>query len=311
MKVIITKPIPEEEKSRYTDLEGVEVVFIDRKSLTEEIVRDAEVVMGNISRDLLAKCGKIKWLQLQSAGANLYADIPDDIILTNCAGAFGTAISEYMMAEILMVMKKLDKYLDNQRNGEWKRLGTVNTIAGSTVLCVGMGNIGGEMAKRMKAFGAYVIGVQRTVHDKPDFVDELHTIEEIDELLPRADIVTMSVPETSQTIHMIDERRLRLMKKDAILVNVGRGTAIVTDDLVKVLNEGHLAAACLDVTDPEPLPEGHPLWTARNVYITPHVSGGENTDITEKNIRERFYVNLKHYVNGEPLEHIVNKRLGY
>ena len=311
MKVIITKPIPEEERNRYTDIEGVEVVFMDRKSLTEEIVKDAEVVMGNISRDLLAKCEKIKWLQLQSAGANLYADIPDDIILTNCAGAFGTAISEYMVAEILMVMKKLDKYLDNQRKGEWTRLGTVNTIAASTVLCVGMGNIGGEMAKRMKAFGAYVIGVQRTVHDKPDFVDELHTIEELDELLPRADIVTMSLPETSQTIHMFGERRLRLMKKDAILVNVGRGTAIVTDDLVKVLNEGHLAAACLDVTDPEPLPEGHPLWTARNAYITPHISGGENTEITERNIRERFYVNLKHYVNNEPLEHVVNKKLGY
>ncbi|MBQ3384690.1 MAG: D-2-hydroxyacid dehydrogenase [Erysipelotrichaceae bacterium] len=311
MKVIITIPVTEEQKKKYAELKDAEILFADGMTLTEEIVRDAEVIMGNIPHSLVEKCEKLRWLQLQSAGANRYTDIPEDVILTNCAGAFGTAMSEHMMAFVLMAMKRLEDYYEDQKNCIWKRLGAVGTIVGSTVLCIGMGNIGGELAKRMKAFDAYVIGVQRAAHEKPAFVDELHTIEELDELLPRADIVTLSVPHTDKTVHMIDERRLRLMKKNAILVNVGRGTAIVTDDLVRVLNEGHLAAACLDVTDPEPLPADHPLWKARNVFITPHVSAGDGTNVTVGNVSDIFYVNLRHYVNNEPLEHVVNKKQGY
>lgn len=311
MKVIITKRVTEEEKAGYYELKGAEYVFINRNDLTEDILEDAEVVMGNIPLDLVPSCRNLKWMQLQSAGANQYSGIDDSIILTNCAGAYGTAISEHMMAAVLMAMKKLEGYYDVQKNCEWKRLGKAKTIAGSTVLCVGMGNIGSELARRMKVFGAKVIGVQRTVHDKPDYVDELYTIDRLDKLLPEADVVTMSLPQTPLTIHMFDERRLRLMKEDAILVNVGRGTAIVTDDLVKVLNEGHLYAACLDVTDPEPLPADHPLWKARNVFITPHISAGYGAEVTEENVREIFFTNLRHYLNNEPLEHVVNKKQQY
>ena len=142
------------------------------------------------------------------------------------------------------------------------------------MLSVGMGAIGTSYLKKAAALGATCYGVRRTLHDQPDFVEQLVTPEGMDDLLPMMDVVALSLPGTAAVDGMFDERRLRLMKPTAILVNVGRGNSVVTEDLIRVMNSGHLKAACLDVMDPEPLPKDHPLWMTSRVYITPHISGG-------------------------------------
>ena len=173
--------------------------------------------------------------------------------------------------------------------------GTVKSIYGSTALILGLGNIGGEFAKRFKALGGHTIGVRRTDAQKPDFVDELYLMDKLEELLPRADVVALSLPETKETMKLIDAHKLARMKKGAILVNVGRGSAIDTDALRDALNSGHLSGAALDVTDPEPVPPDHPLWDTKNVLITPHISGGYNLPETYEKVFQLCADNLGRY----------------
>ena len=134
---------------------------------------------------------------------------------------------------------------------------------------------------------------------------------DMDELLPDMDVVALSLPGTDEVKGMFDERRLRLMKKSAILINVGRGNSVVTGDLLKVMAEGHLRAACLDVMDPEPLPEGHPLWTAERVYITPHISGGYRAGVNYEKVMNVALNNLSLVLQGKDPVHIVDRKLGY
>lgn len=210
-----------------------------------------------------------------------------------------------------MVMKNLARYIEVQRNHDFTNLGGVNTVSISKVLSVGMGDIGSNFAQKMHALGAEVYGVRRSVHDTPDYVKKMYTMDNMDEILPECDIVALSLPETAETIHLFDEERLRKMKKGAILINVGRGTAIVTDALYKIMKEEYLSGACLDVTDPEPLPRNHPLWNTKHVYITPHISGRFNAQVTFDKVLNIFYTNLMNYLEKKPLDHIVDKKLGY
>ncbi len=165
--------------------------------------------------------------------------------------------------------------------------------------------------QKASALGGACYGVRRTFHDQPDFMKKLVTVEGMDELLPKMDVVALSLPGTDAVTGLFDERRLRLMKKDAIILNVGRGNAIVTDDLIKVMNEGHLRAACLDVTDPEPLPKEHPLWHTGRVYITPHISGGFRAGINYTSVMDVVLNNLALILQGQEPVHIVDRKLGY
>lgn len=310
-KVMIATPISNDRKELFTSIPDAEITFIDRTSVTAEDLKDAEVILGNLPLKLVEQCPNLKWLQLDSAGANTYSSLNENVILTNASGAYGTAISEHMIGCALMVMKNLARYLDIQREHEFVNLGSVNTVTASKVLSVGMGDIGSNFARKMHALGAEVYGVRRGVHETPEYCKAMYTMENMDEIIGECDIVALSLPETEETVHLFDEARLRKMKKGAILINVGRGTAIVTEDLLRVMKDGHLSGACLDVTDPEPLPKNHPLWNTENVYITPHISGRFNAAVTYDYVLNIFRTNLLHYLNGEPLEHVVNKKLGY
>lgn len=310
-KVIIATPVSEDRKELFTSVKDADITFIDRSTVDAEQIKDAEVILGNLPLSLLNQCENLKWVQLDSAGANNYSSLADNVILTNASGAYGTAISEHMIGCVLMVMKNLARYLDIQKEHEFINLGSVNTVTASKVLSVGMGDIGSNFAKKMNALGAEVYGVRRGVHETPDYCKAMYTMENMDEIIGECDIVALSLPETGETVHLFDENRLRKMKKGAILVNVGRGSAIVTEDLLKVMREGYLSGACLDVTDPEPLPKNHPLWNTEHVYITPHISGRFNAAVTYDYVLNIMRTNLIHYLNNEPLEHVVNKKLGY
>lgn len=311
INVLFVTPVDQEHQKLFNDIENVNIRFVDRSRVTDEDIENAEVLLGGLPLDRLMNRPNLKWVQLDSAGANTYKDLPADVQLTNASGAYGTAISEHMLGCVLMVMKNLANYLEVQKNHDFTNLGSVNTLTSSTVLCVGMGDIGSNFARKMNALGAKVYGVRRSVHDVPDYTAGMYTMDNMDEILPECDVVALSLPETEETVHLFDETRLRKIKKGAILVNVGRGTAIVTDDLLRVVKDGHFAGVCLDVTDPEPLPKNHPLWNMEHVYLTPHISGRFNAAVTFDKVLEIFHDNLKRYAEGQPLHNIVDKSIGY
>ncbi len=310
MKVLVLYNIPEETRKQFAALKGYEFIYASRDD-DFSAYQDAEIVIGNPPLDKISQLPSLRWLQLTSAGANQYAGVADPVILTNAAGAHAVAISEHMLAAILMVQKKLDRYMRLQKEHDYRRLEAVRTMNTCTALCIGMGNIGSALAQRLKALGAKVIGVRRSVHDKPDFVDELYAYDDIDSLLPQADIIALSLPETRETIGLFNEDRLRLCKQDSILVNVGRGSAIVSADLIKVVKENRFLGVCLDVQHQEPLPKDDPLWDTEGIYLTPHVSAGNGTEVTVSTLMSIILENLNRYAANKPLINVVDKSIGY
>ena len=293
---------------------GAEFVFKESRSLTEEDVKDADIIFGNPPPRLLASAKKLKWLQIMSAGTDGYTApgvIPEGVVFTNATGAFGLAIAEHMLGALLFIMKKFGPYADWMKTHTWGDRGSVTSIYGSTTLIIGFGDLGSEFGYRMHLLGSRVLGVRRTVQEKPEWLDGLYTMDAIDALLPEADIVALSVPSTKETYHLIDERRLALMKNTAYLLNSGRGTAIDPKALCKALNEGTIGGAAIDVTEPEPLPADDPLWDAPNLFITPHVSGGRHLNETTVRLYGILEENLKHFLKGEELKNIVDLQTGY
>lgn len=289
-------------------------VYADRKSLTAEMVQQANAIIGNPPLDMVKDSPNLEWVQLNSAGAGEYTAegaLPEGVVLTNASGAYGLAISEHMLGMLLSLYKNLHLYRDNQADSKWQYAGKAKSIQGSTALIVGLGDIGSEFAKRLKALGAYTIGIRRTNPDKPEYLDELHFMDQLENLLPRADIVSLSLPSTPLTYRIINKKTIALMKKDAVLLNVGRGTAIDTEALCDALEGGRLLRAALDVTDPEPLPAGHRLWKMKNVLITPHVSGGYSLEETWNRVFKICADNLEAYVKGQELKRRVDLRAGY
>lgn len=185
---------------------------------------------------------------------------------------------------------------------------------GSRVLCVGMGDIGSNFARRAHALGAEVVGVRRTVGPDtpcPDYCVRVVAQSDLDKELPEADLVALSLPGTRETTNLFDARRIALCKPGAILLNVGRGTVVDGEALAAAVHSGQLFGAAVDVTDPEPLPPDHPLWAEPNVIITPHVSGGFSLPQTVQNIVDIFIHNLKRYAAGQPLDNQVSRSRQY
>lgn len=313
--ILVLLPVEERHKKILeAEAPGVSLSYVDASMVTKEQVQSAEVIIGNPPVDLVAGSQSLKWFQSNTAGPDAYLKegvIPETAVITNATGAYGLAISEYMLGTLLSLYKKLNLYRDNQKNHNWDKLGNVKSVWNSTVLVIGLGDIGGSFARLVKEMGAYVIGVRRTNSQKPDFVDEIYLTESLDKLLPCADVVAMSLPGNSQTTRILNRERIERMKDGAVVINVGRGSAIDTDALCSALTSGKLAGAALDVTDPEPLPASHPLWDVPNAIITPHVSGGWSLPETFERIVRISAKNLGRYLRGEPLENVIDRSTGY
>lgn len=282
--------------------------------LTKEDVAWADVILGNVPDFFLTGSPKLLWMQTGSAGVESYVRpgvLAENTLLTNATGAYGLAISEHMLGMLLELFKKLELYRDAQKDGQWKSLGAVKAVYGSTVLVLGMGDIGGEFGKRCKALGAKVIGVRRSNRQKPDYADEVHLLEDLDQLLPQADVVAVTLPGTEATRGLMNWERLAKMKEGAVLLNVGRGYIVDTEALCDALESGHLSGAGVDVTEPEPLPADHRLWRIPTALVTPHVSGFYHLEETHQRIVNIFVENLEHFRKGEPLRNQVDFSTGY
>ena len=310
--ILVTVPVNDKQRELIeSSCPNGSYTYILQKELKACDVSDKEVILGNIPKELVPECRRLKLLHLNMAGADGYPELmPEGAVLANSSGAYGLAISEHMLGMLLAIKKRLYSYYENQQNSLWRDEGPVTSIEDSVVLSVGMGDIGGEFTRKCKLLGAYTMGIRRIKREKPDYLDEIHTLDELDMLLKRADVVALSLPSGSASNGLMDERRLRLMKKGAVLINVGRGKAVVSDDLDKVASEGNIFAA-LDVTDPEPLPADHPLWQNKNVYITPHISGFFHLPETLNRIIKIAAENLRRLSNGETILNVVDGKTGY
>ncbi|WP_130836515.1 D-2-hydroxyacid dehydrogenase [Lachnoclostridium sp. Marseille-P6806] len=289
--------------------------YIPASEVTEADLRDVSAVIGNVSPPLLAAAPELEWVQLNSAGADPYVKpgiLRQEQALTCASGAYGLSVSEHMLALTFGLVRKMGFYHHNQEQRLWRTEGSVTSIEGATVLVLGLGDIGGSYARKIRALGARcVIGVRRTESAKPDYLDEQYTMEALHELLPRADIVAMALPGGSGTTHVMNDETLRLMKKGAYLINAGRGSSVDPEALRAVLEEGLLGGAGLDVTEPEPLPADDPLWDMPNVLITPHVAGQFFLQETFERIVRIAGGNLEAWTHGKELTHQVNRSAGY
>jgi phosphoglycerate dehydrogenase-like enzyme len=249
--------------------------------------------------DFVAALPRLKVVQLLSAGVDAWLDtLPEGVVLCRGVGVHVSSTADLALALTLASVRQLPTFIRQQGESVWHPIIT-DEMAGQRVLIVGAGEIGQAIARRIQACDAQVTLVARTARNG------LHGTGELPELLPRHDIVILIVPLTDETRGLVDAGFLAAMPDHALLVNVARGPVVVTDALVAELSAGRLRAA-LDVTDPEPLPAGHPLWTTPNTVITPHVGGGargwlrRGYDLVGHQVRR--------YVAGEPPEYIVTGR---
>lgn len=282
-------------------------------SPTDQELEQCEILFGNTSQ--WNRMPNLKWVHAQTAGVDVYINsgnsLPQDVLLTSSTGAYGISIGEHMLGVTLMLLRNLHGYVVQQQQNIWRGLPPATNLHGRNVLVIGMGDIGGRYAFLCNAMGATVNGVVRSARStKPSYVNELQTMESLDKLLPPADIIALALPGTGDTHGVLSQERLALSKQGALIVNVGRGTAIDQNALIEYLQNGHIGGAALDVTNPEPLPQDSPLWQMDNVIITPHTShGGRNN--TAQFVVDKFIRYLQDYQNGTPFERVVDRVAGY
>ena len=298
-------PVKEEEKREFEAIAPQAVhVYAGRRTVTPEQIAQATIIFGWVRAGALKKAARLKWFQTMWAGTDEYEGegiLPPGVILTSSSGSNSQGVAEHMLASLLALCRRLPTYRDSQRQHLWKDEGKMKTISGGTVLVVGAGHLGSAFASRCRALGAKTVGLKRTVRGPVEGFDQVYPMDQLDELLPQADVVALVLPHNPQTIGLMDGQRLGLMKEDAILISSGRGSVLDQDALARVMGEGKLWGAALDVTTPEPLPADSLLWDIPNLLLTPHVAGGMRLEITRKNCIKMAQDNLRRYLAGEPL----------
>jgi phosphoglycerate dehydrogenase-like enzyme len=307
--------IPEWEPERTEDLKAAvpDVELVVAKDSLEQ-VRDVDAAFGFIDAPHIRAGKKLRWVQQGSAGVEGVVTIPElverDIVLTNMQRTFAPEIADQAIAYLLAFTRGLTYFIRKPPEGSWGRAPEVvlDELQGKTLLVIALGGIGSAIARRAFGFGMRVLATDPKVVEKPLFVEELHRPDDFHRLLPRADVVASAVPLTPLSRRMIGAKEFGMMKRGTILINVSRGRVVDTEALVAALDRGQVAAAGLDVTDPEPLPVGHALWK-RNVIITPH-SAGQSAG-GQRRSHELFRENLRRFAAGEMLLNIVDKKAGY
>ena len=298
-------PVKEEEKRDFEAIAPQAVhVYAGRRTVAPGQLGQATILFGWPRPKDLTEAVRLKWFQTMWAGTDEYEGegiLPDGVVLTSSSGSNSQSVAEHMLACLLALCRRLPTYRDSQLRHVWQDEGKMKTISGGMVLVAGAGHLGSAFASRCRALGARTVGLKRSVRGPVEGFDEVYSMDQLDELLPQADVVVLVLPHSPQTAGLMDGRRLRLMKEDAILISAGRGTVLDQDALVQVMGEGKLWGAALDVTVPEPLPADSPLWDIPNLILTPHVAGGMRLEITRKNCIQMAQDNLRRYLAGEPL----------
>ena len=284
----------------------------DSKEIQKQLI-DADILAVNHANfPSIKKARKLKWIQSFSAGLNkiLVPDIINsDILVSSLAGVQDISIAEHVLGFMLIFSRRFYETFKNQKQKKWQKSQRIHELRGKKILIVGLGNVGMEIARISNCLGLEVFGIKKNIKLKPKFVKNVYALDQIEKILPIADFVVLSLPLTDNTYHLFDMKKFRVMKKSAVIINIGRGAIINEKDLINALNKKVIEGAALDVTEIEPLPTNSPLWNMENVVITPHHSGP--TDIFMDRAIDIFCLNLKAYLKGKPLPNLVDKKRGY
>jgi phosphoglycerate dehydrogenase-like enzyme len=287
------------------------VVFPESDEALVAELADAEVFFGYHSPDVFSAAANLKWMQTTSAGLDmmLTPEVREmGLQVTNASGLHAAPVVETAWALTLAVSRYLKHFGECQQKHVWDQF-TPYDLNDRTAGVVGLGGIGRRYAKIASAFGMRVIAVDKHVQEKPAEVDELWTLEGLNDLCAEADVVMIACPATAETQGLIGAEQLALMKPTGIIVNIARGGIIDEPALIECLTEGRIAGAGLDVTKVEPLPEDDPLWDTPRLVITPHIAGWSND--RSRSVVRFFCDNLRRYKAGEPLENLVDQQQGY
>jgi phosphoglycerate dehydrogenase-like enzyme len=296
---------------------GVEIVVANSAAEALSAAPRADALLGFCDAELLAAATKVRWVQTFYAGVEACVTLPQladrGIIVTNMQRVMGPAMSEHGIAMLLALSRHLDTYIVRGTEGRWDRSSApgapVQVVAGKTLLVVGLGGIGTEVARRAHALGMRVIATRASGRPGPDFVEHVGKPGDLHALAARADAVISALPLTDETRRMFDAAFFAALKPGAYFINLGRGQSVITEDLLAALESGRLAGAGLDVTDPEPLPADHPLWRMPRVIITPHMAASSDTEAGTRAMVVRE--NLRRWQAGEPLLSVVDIERGY
>ncbi len=294
-----------------------EVVFIisdDNEVSIKQNCRNVNAIINCprqiFSSDILQLAGpSLEWMHCGGAGIEEFIIeefINSNIVFTNGRIIQGPEVADHALALILALARNISRLLKNQPRRDMPR---AIELRKKICLVFGLGGIGLLVAERAKAFGMYIIGIANDYPPMSSFVDEFYPPDAFLENLPKADVVVCAAPNTAQTNKLIGPEHFAAMKDDAIFVNVSRGFIVQTDALVQALQKGKFRGVGLDVTDPEPLPQDHPLWSFANVLITPHMAGP--SDFNRQRSFELIQTNISRYLSGDKLFNIVDKTQGY
>lgn len=297
--------------------ENTIVVRVDSEGNINGDATDAEVYFSwfylkpTTLHRVLNAAPSLRWHHAPNAGVNHILTpkyLERDLILTNGAGVHGIPIAEFVITYLLAYSKRLPSLYKLQNEHNWQRGLPIQELFGKTLLIIGAGGIGQEIAVRAKAFGMRIFGSSRQSQPLPNF-DKVVGANEWKELLPESEFVVIAAPLTPETKGMIDVETLGLFRPGSYLINIARGAIVDESALTKALQEGWIAGAALDTVFTEPLPAESPLWTLPNVFITPHCSG--NSPRVKERTLALFLDNLTRYRQGQPLRNVVDKTAGY
>jgi len=301
---------------------GVTFVAVESEKEMAGVVADADAIIGTdgvVCDDaVLAAARRLRWVAIMSAGVEACLNKPalekPGLTVTNMRAVAGPVMAEHTLALMFALSRSLQVSIGRQARGEgWSRNfagSQPQALSGKTVLVVGLGGIGLEVAKRAHALGMKVIATRNSSREGPDYVSRVGLADELPSMIGEADVVVSALPLVPATTHLFDARMFARMKKTAFFINVGRGGSVVTDDLVAALNNGTIAGAGLDVTDPEPLePKDHPLWKAKNIIITPHMSA--QSDLGQGARLMILREQVRRFAAGDKLLSVVDFKKGY
>lgn len=315
MKIVVaSRVVIEPIVAALSAVPGLELVVCKDHSEVPQAMRGAEVLVlsdpkGNegapIAAALRAPDCSVRWIQVTTAGADglLPHGVPPDIVITNQGGAVAPVVAESAMGMILALAHQFPAILARSARREWIKEFPQTPIAleGLTLAIVGYGHLGRQLAQRARGFEMQVLGLSRS-RTSDDMADEMHPLSQLHAVLARADVVAVTIASSSATRHIIDAAALGAVKRDALFVNVSRGETVDQGALRAALQDGRLRAAFLDVTEPEPLPPGNPLWDAPNLLISPHVAGHGGTR-TVSRLLKVLTGNMQRFIAGESLLH--------
>jgi phosphoglycerate dehydrogenase-like enzyme len=315
MRIVLCYPVEEKDLAQIqAAAPEAEIVDAGQENVARELPQ-ADIFCGHakvpVDWEAVVRRGRLKWIQSSAAGLDhclVPSVVQSEITVTSASGLLGDQVSEQALALLLGILRSLPVFFRAKEKREFVRRPT-RDLTEATVLIVGLGGVGRRIAEVLRAFRPRILATDMFPVDRPDWVERLVAADRLDELLPEAQILIISAPLTATTRGMIDRRRIGLMPKGSILINVARGPIVVESALVEALESGHLHGAGLDVTEVEPLPATSKLWEQPNLILTPHVAG--QSARRAQQVTDFFSTNLRNYLAGKPLLNLVDKKLGF